>query len=109
MEFKSEKLGDYVVLSVAGRMDALTAGEFEKQCCQCMEAGDAKIVADMGGVDYISSAGLRSILSAAKKLRGAQGEIRFCGLSGMVNDVFTVSGFAAMFKIFDTAADATKA
>ncbi|WP_022660314.1 STAS domain-containing protein [Paucidesulfovibrio longus] len=109
MEFKSEKLGDYVVLSVAGRMDALTAGEFEKQCCQCMDAGDAKIVADMGGVDYISSAGLRSILSAAKKLRGSQGEIRFCGLSGMVNDVFTVSGFAAMFKIFDTAADATKA
>ncbi|MGE4292010.1 MAG: STAS domain-containing protein [Desulfovibrio sp.] len=108
MEFKSEKLGDYVVLSVAGRMDALTAGEFEKQCCQCLDAGNAKIVADMSGVDYISSAGLRSILSAAKKLRGSQGEIRFCALSGMVNDVFTVSGFAAMFKIFGTAADAAK-
>lgn len=108
MEFKSEKLGDYVILSVFGRMDALTAGEFEKQCCQLLEQGDPKIVADMGGVDYISSAGLRSILSAAKKLRGSAGEIRFCSLSGMVNDVFTVSGFAAMFKIFDSAADATQ-
>lgn len=108
MEFKTEKLGEYVVLGVSGRMDALTAGEFEKQCQQCLDAGTPRIVADMSGVDYISSAGLRSILSSAKKLRGVQGEIRFCNLSGMVNDVFTVSGFAAMFKIFDTAADAVK-
>ncbi|MDD4732883.1 MAG: STAS domain-containing protein [Desulfovibrio sp.] len=108
MEFTTNKIGGYAVLEASGRMDAVTAGEFEKACGELMDAGETRIVADLTGVDYISSAGLRSILSSAKKLRGMSGEIRFCGLTGMVNDVFTVSGFAAMFKLFDTAADAAQ-
>lgn len=100
MEFTQEKNGDYLVVQVAGRMDATTASEFEAQCDAWLASGETKIIVNMAGVEYISSAGLRSILSSAKKLKGQSGEIRFCSLSGMVADVFKVSGFAAMFKIF---------
>lgn len=102
MEFESHKNGNFMVLSVKGRMDAVTAPEFENQCGKLMEGGDKAFVVDLGGLEYISSAGLRSILSAAKKLKAAQGEIRFCGLKGMVQEVFSISGFATMFPISDT-------
>lgn len=100
MEFTQDKNGDFLVVKVSGRLDATTAPEFEAQCDSWLEAAEHQIIADMSGVEYISSAGLRSILTSAKKLKAKSGEIRFCNLSGMVADVFKVSGFAAMFKIF---------
>ncbi len=102
MEFTNDKQGDFLVVGISGRLDATTAAEFEAQCDQWVEAKQGKIVVNMEGVDYISSAGLRSILTSAKKLKAMDGEMRFCGLTGMVADVFGVSGFASMFKIFDT-------
>ncbi|NOQ46532.1 MAG: anti-sigma factor antagonist [Desulfobulbaceae bacterium] len=102
MEFTTDKIGDYYVVSVTGRLDATTAGEFEEQCDQWLSQDEIHIVVDMAGVEYISSAGLRSILTSAKKLKGRKGDLRFCNLAGMVADVFKMSGFAAMFKIFET-------
>ena len=66
-----------------------------------MEAEEYQILVDMSAVEYISSAGLRGILTSAKKLKAKGGNIQFCGLQGMVADVFKMSGFAAMFQIFD--------
>lgn len=106
MEFVTEKNGDALAIKVSGRMDAVTAPEFEQACQKQIDAGAKKVVADLSGLEYISSAGLRSILATAKKLKSVGGEIRFCGLSGMVQEVFSVSGFASMFKIHDTLSDA---
>lgn len=102
MEFTNDKMGDYYVVAAAGRLDATTSGEFEEQCDQWLSQDEIHIVVDMGGVEYISSAGLRSILTSAKKLKAREGDLRFCNLAGMVADVFKMSGFAAMFKIFET-------
>lgn len=106
MDFSTENKGDALVLKVSGRMDAVTAPEFEKECDTHITAGAKKIICDLSGLEYISSAGLRSILASAKKLKAAQGEIAFCCLQGMVQEVFSVSGFSSMFKIADSADDA---
>lgn len=108
MEFKNEKQGAFMVVVPAGRMDAVTAPEFEQECERLIQSGELKMVADMSALEYISSAGLRSILATAKKLKGQQGEIRFCGLEGMVEEVFSISGFSSMFPVFDTRDDAIK-
>ncbi|MBI9079449.1 MAG: STAS domain-containing protein [Pseudodesulfovibrio sp.] len=102
MEFTNTKNGNALVVKVTGRMDAITAPEFDGQCKNWIETGDTKVVVDLSELEYISSAGLRSILAAAKKLKGAKGEMLFAGLSGMVEEVFNVSGFAAMFSIYKT-------
>jgi len=102
MEFTNNKLGDYYVVDVAGRLDATTSHEFEEQCDRWLSRDEIRIVVDMSGVEYISSAGLRSILSSAKKTRARGGDLFFCELTGMVADVFKMSGFAAMFRIFET-------
>lgn len=106
MEFENEKKGDHLVLKVKGRMDAVTAPEFEKECTGYIDEGERSFVVDLGGLDYISSAGLRSILSTAKKLKANQGKIVFCGLQGMVQEVFKVSGFSSMFPVAATVDEA---
>ncbi|MGE4504695.1 MAG: STAS domain-containing protein [Desulfovibrionaceae bacterium] len=102
MEFSSETKGGYLVVSASGHMDTTTAQEFEAQCEEWIAQGTYKVVVNMSGVEYISSAGLRSVLVAGKKLKAGSGELRFCGLTDMVREVFTLSGFGAMFKIFET-------
>ncbi len=107
MDFSSEKVGKYYTVAVAGRLDATTAGQFVEQCNDWLDKDETHIVVDMAGIEYISSAGLRAILASAKKLKSKGGEIRFCALAGMVADVFKMSGFTAMFKIFETREQAT--
>ncbi len=106
MDFSCTKNGDALVVGITGRMDAVTAPEFDTQCQTWMENNETRIVVDLSGLEYISSAGLRSILAAAKQIKRTGGELIFTGLSGMVEEVFTVSGFSAMFKIFKTTEDA---
>lgn len=108
MEFTSKQNGECLVVEVAGRMDGLTAPEFETAFAGYLEQGAITLAVGMSGVDYISSAGLRSILSTAKKLKAADGQMRFFGLSGMVADVFSVSGFTSIFKLFETEDEAVK-
>ncbi len=106
MECTGSKQGAFYVLEVSGRMDALTSQGFETECLARLEAGDTRIVADLSGLEYISSAGLRSILAAAKKLKAAGGDLAFCCLSGIVAEVFTVSGFAKLLPVYDTRGEA---
>jgi anti-sigma B factor antagonist len=100
MEFTNIKMADYYVVDVMGRLDATTSSEFEKQCDDWIVAEEYQILVNMDGVEYISSAGLRGILTSAKKIRAKGGDLRFCGLQGMVADVFKMSGFASMFQVF---------
>ncbi len=102
MEFTNEKNNTFYVVAITGRLDASSAGELDIECDKWLAQDETNVILDLGGVEYISSAGLRSILSSAKKLRAKEGELLFCELEGMVADVFQMSGFAAMFSIFDT-------
>ena len=102
MEFTNDRMGDYYVVSIAGRLDATTSVELDKQCDLWLSQGEHDIVLDMGNLEYISSAGLRSILASAKKLKKKGGDLHLCGLVGLVADVMKMSGFAAIFKIFET-------
>lgn len=102
MECESFKNDDAVVIKPSGRMDASTSAVFEKECDKWIEKGDKKLIADFENLEYISSAGLRSVLVVGKKLKPAGGELVLCNMNGMVEEVFNMSGFNNIFKIFDT-------
>jgi len=106
MQFSGEKDGSFFVLAVGGRMDAMTSKEFEDECSRWLAAGEKRLVIDFSGLEYISSAGLRSILLLAKKLKAQGGDVAFCALSEMVTEIFTVSGFVKMLPVFATRAEA---
>ena len=103
MEIISMKKGDAALVNLKGRMDVVTSSAFDQACDKIIQAGDKYLVVDMGGLDYISSAGLRSILGMDKKIKAQGGKLALCNLQGMVKEVFHISGFAAMFPTFDTA------
>ncbi len=105
MELKVEKREDRVVLFIEGRLDAVTAGELEAKFTDLIQNGKENIIVSMEALEYISSAGLRVILLAAKKLHALGRKIGFAALSGNVKDVFDISGFYALFEIHDTLDD----
>ncbi len=101
MECTCQKIGQAVTIKVIGRMDAVTAPDFEKQCGQWLDQGENHLAVDLSGLEYISSAGLRAILGTGKKLKARGGSLVFGGMSPMVKEVFTISGFAAIFPVYD--------
>ena len=99
MEIQTRKQKGAVIVSVKGRMDALTAPEFEKDLFALISQGENIFLLNFIGLEYISSAGLRSILATSKKLKEKQGKMLFTGLQGPVEEVFKISGFHTIFKI----------
>jgi len=90
------------VLVVTGRMDNVTSAEFEAACDNILQKNAKVLVLDLSELTYISSAGLRSVLSVAKKFKASGGKVLICGLTKMVKDVFQISGFSGIFPIFDS-------
>ena len=108
MELKTRDEQGVLVVEVKGRMDAVTVQDFDKTTQALVDQGKTKIVLDLSGLDYISSAGLRGLLALAKKLKTKQGKLSLCSLSGMVREVISLSGFDQILPIFDDLAGALK-
>lgn len=108
MQIQTGKEKNVVVVSVKGKIDAVTAPDFEKVLANLIAQGENTFLMELSGLEYISSAGLRSILATAKQVKPKGGNILFSGLRGPVKDVFNISGFGTIFKIFETQADALK-
>lgn len=109
MNIEVQKLDNAIVAAVTGRVDTITAQAFEKDLAGTLAGEEKLLVLDLAGLEYISSAGLRVILSAAKTLKARGGEVRLAAASGSVKKVFQVSGFFAMFKGFATRSEALAA
>ncbi|WP_028324053.1 STAS domain-containing protein [Desulfatirhabdium butyrativorans] len=106
MEINVETTKDGLVVLVEGRLDAVTAPAFEKNLAEWIEKGETVLQLNLGKLEYISSAGLRGILSTAKRLKAKNGRMLFFGLQEPVRDVFRISGFDSIFQVFETAEEA---
>ena len=102
MELNGYKQDKYLVVKAGGRMDATSAPEFEKSCLEWIQQGESTLIVDMEGLEYMSSAGLRSILVVGKKLKSIGGSLSFSSLKPNVAHVFSISSFGAMFKVHDS-------
>ena len=99
MTVASNKIGQVLVLSPSGRLDAETAPGLQDQIMGHVEEGATSILLELSGLNYVSSAGLRAILVVAKKMQEVDGQFALCGLTEPVGDVFTVSGFDKILNI----------
>ena len=106
MKISSDKLSGYGKLTFDGRLDASSSKEAELALDNAMADGSSKLLIDMSRMDYVSSAGLRILLVAAKKMRQRKGAIAVFGLSDSVKEVFEISGFSAIIPIRGTEPEA---
>ena len=86
-----------LTLAVAGRLETLTAPELEKVVKEEL-TGVTDLVFDLSALEYISSAGLRVLLSA-QKIMNAQGSMKVTGVNELVQEVFDITGFTDILTI----------
>ena len=91
--------GGVTILEPEGRIDSSSVGIMDEAFRTAFSAGALALLVDMGGVEYISSGGLRSLLLALKEMRKREGGMVLCNLSPSVSKVFKLSGFNTIFDI----------
>jgi anti-sigma B factor antagonist len=106
MKIAQKIFNNIPVLTVSGRIDATTSEDFKGTLDSFIDGNYATILIDLAGVEYISSMGLRILLAAQKKLRQKKGDVRLAALQPFVAEVFEIAGFAKLFKIYPTEAEA---
>ena len=97
---------DITILQIEGNLDTNTSDEVQKKLKEIITNDSLKIIIDCGKMDYISSAGLRVLLATAKQLTGENGDLRICSLNETVSEVFEISGFDQILKVFPTEQEA---
>ena len=97
MTINKKQDGSALTIALEGRLDTTTAPELEQELSKSLD-GVTALTLDMAGLDYISSAGLRVLLSAHKTMM-KQGEMKLINLNEVVQEVFDVTGFSDILNI----------
>ena len=106
MKLSVKTAKDVKVLDFEGKLDTQTSPDAQSELTRLIEEGARKIVVNFDKLDYVSSAGLRVLLAAAKQLKAENGELRICCLKKLVKEVFDISGFITIFKVFASESEA---
>ncbi len=106
MQVLVKTANEVTVLAFEGKLDTLTSPDAQQQLTRLIEEGEKRFLVNFEKLDYISSAGLRVLLAAAKQLKGIDGELRICSLNEVVREVFDISGFTTIFKVFGSETEA---
>jgi anti-anti-sigma factor len=90
----------WTLVALAGRLDMTSAGSLEQELETLIAGGAERLAIDLGGLDYLSSAGLRALLVAARRLQEAKGTLALIGLRGTVKEVLEIAGLANVFPSY---------
>lgn len=99
MEVSEIRSGGTLVVTPSGRLNAESAQVFQERLLTAIEAGETAVLLDLAHLEYISSAGLRSLLIAAKRLQARDGRFAICALTANVLEVFRMSGFDTIIDV----------
>jgi len=105
MQISTRTSNDIHIVGITGSLDSTTSPEAQKSL-DAVVAGAKKVVLDFSQLDYISSAGLRILLGAAKQLRASGGKFGMFGLNQSVKEVFEISGFSSILSVYQSEAEA---
>ncbi|MCR2802436.1 STAS domain-containing protein [Paenibacillus soyae] len=106
MNIQATEQDGITIIPLEGRLDGGNATVAETAFLQLLSEGKQRFLFDFGNLQYISSAGLRVILVAAKKLRASKGRMVCASLTEQVYDVFEMSGFTTILDIVSTKEEA---
>ena len=98
MTINMNRDGDALTVSLEGRLDTTTAPKLESELRPALADGVAELTIDLADLDYVSSAGLRVLLSA-QKIMNRQGEMTVRNVNDDVMEVFEVTGFVDLLNI----------
>jgi anti-sigma B factor antagonist len=99
VEIKTNEANGIAFVYMSGRLTSSTSGQAYDELVRVAQSGTRKMVINVRDLDFIASSGLRSILVAAKLLKGSDGEIRICEANPTVKKIFETSGFDSLIRL----------
>ena len=109
MRFATRLEDSTIVIRAQDRLDSANAQVFCDYLDAAIQSAGACVVIDMQGLDYISSAGLRAVLQALRKLEQQDGKLAICSLTAGVRNVFETSGFDQLIDVHPSCSEAIAA
>jgi anti-anti-sigma factor len=97
MEISTEHIGAVTVARLSGDLDTGTSSIAGDALTALLDDGAQTLLVNLENVGFVSSAGLRVLLSTAKRLSS---KLRVCGLNETVQEVFDISGFTSIFDVY---------
>jgi len=106
MDIKKDKIGIFSVLKIKGRIDTIHSTDLEAEVNRIFDSGEKNLIFNCSEMNYISSSGLRVLLVVQKKAISIQGKLYLSNMQPAIKEIFVISGFSNLFKIFDTQEEA---
>jgi anti-sigma B factor antagonist len=103
-----DAIGNATILAAQGRVDSNTSKQLGDRLTSLFEAGTPSVVIDLGQLLYISSAGFRILLIAARLADSRGASLALCGLSPDVRRLFDLGQFSQLFPIFASRDEAVR-
>ena len=100
LRISTEKTPEALVIHPEGRLDTVTVADFEKETLPLIREAGFDVLIDFGKMEYISSAGLRSMLLLAKMMKKNERKLAFYAMSKSIQEVFRISGFDTIIRVF---------
>lgn len=99
MDISVKEVKGITVVAIDGRIDGRTAPQVDVEIAPLIEPG-CKLVLDMTRADYLSSAGLRTLIMAQREVSGGGGQLALAGLVDRVRDTMSITGFLPFFATY---------
>jgi anti-sigma B factor antagonist len=99
MNLTVSQTGDTQVFALAGHLSSESAPEFERRCADETKTDTKALILDLTGVEYLSSAGLRTILSVGKRMEARRGKLVLVASQGLTREILQNAGFDKLFQV----------
>ncbi|HEY5911094.1 MAG TPA: STAS domain-containing protein [Verrucomicrobiae bacterium] len=99
MNLTVSQTGDTQIFVLQGRLDSESTTELEKRCREEIKSDTRALILDLTGLEYVSSAGLRTILGAGKLMESRSGRLVLCAGQGLPRQILENAGFHKLFRI----------
>ncbi len=107
MEITTKQLKRVDVVTVSGRIDSSTAPKLAEVLTSIVDAGRYRICMDIKNLEYLSSAGIKVLISILKTCkRWNRGDLRLANMPTQIADVFDLAGLTPLFKIYPDVVEA---
>jgi len=100
MEITEKNTEKCMIIGIQGRLDTISSAVFEKRLTELMDHQVTRILVNCSQMDYISSSGLRILLTALKRITAAKGKFVLSGMNDNINEIFAIAGFTKIFEIY---------
>jgi len=108
LAFSKKSDGDFVILSIGGTIDTGVAPQLEKEMKNSLGSGK-KFIADLAGLEHITSAGIGVLIAIKNELKAKGGEMKMANVSEKIMKVFSLLNLTRLVQVLPTVDDAKKA